>query len=116
MRTLGAWKAAHPSVNVLAFEANPDKAFGFGSNEEVCGFCLASHYFDDHAPVLCKFCRAPLRETHVISNFPEIENRLYTQPLSQLATEPDSGGRPFVVTTRQAKRFRIARFFGDLTR
>jgi len=44
-KTLYQWKQAHPHVNVLAFEANYDKESGFGELEEVCGFCLASHYF-----------------------------------------------------------------------
>jgi len=78
MKTLAAWIKANPGVNALAFERNADKCFGFGACEEVCGFCLASHYFDGEAPILCKFCRAPLRETHVISNLPEIANRVHS--------------------------------------
>jgi|SRR5215472_8734807 len=77
MNTLHAWIKAHPGVNVLAFESNYDKSFGFGEWEEVCGFCLASHYFDEEPPEFCKFCRAPLRETNIISDLPEIANRIY---------------------------------------
>jgi hypothetical protein len=77
MRTLQAWINAHPGVNVLAFERNSNKSFGFGSEEEVCGFCLASHYFDGEPPEKCKFCRSPLQETRVISDLPEIKNRIY---------------------------------------
>ena len=91
MQTLGAWKAAHPGVNVLAFEANSDRTFGFGHNEEVCGFCLASHYFEDEPPRLCNFCRAPLRETHVISYFRRSlivsTPSLWCDPRSDLAEE-----------------------------
>jgi hypothetical protein len=81
MRTVTAWKTAHPNVNILAFEANFDKAFGLGRFEEVCGFCLASHYFNEGPPIVCHFCRAPLREASLISDFPEIVNRIYFQPL-----------------------------------
>jgi len=77
MKTLHAWIKAHPGVNVLAFERNYDKSFGFGEREDVCGFCLASHYFDAEPPESCKFCRAPLRETNVISDLPEIGDRIY---------------------------------------
>jgi hypothetical protein len=100
VRTLSAWKAAHPGVNILAFEANSDKAFGFGHNEEVCGFCLASHYFEDQAPIVCKFCRAQLRETHVISELPEIVNRIYTQPLLQPRSGASPRPLPFIVKKR----------------
>jgi hypothetical protein len=79
MKTLHAWIKTHPGVSVLAFERNSDKSFGFGEREEVCGFCLASHYFDGEPPEFCKFCRAPLRETHMISDLPEITNRVYNR-------------------------------------
>jgi hypothetical protein len=71
-KTLHAWKLAHPHVNMLVFEANYNKRNGFGEFEIVCGWCLASHYFDDEPPEICRFCRAPIRETHIISNLPEI--------------------------------------------
>jgi hypothetical protein len=77
MNTIAAWMKAHPSVNALAFERNSDKSFGFGTWEEVCGFCLASHYFEGDPPEVCKFCRAPLRDTHVISGLSEVANRIY---------------------------------------
>ena len=67
-KTLHAWKQAHPHVNVLAFERNHDKIFGFGDLEEVCGFCLASLYFDEEPPESCPFCRAPIREAPIISD------------------------------------------------
>jgi hypothetical protein len=97
MNTLHAWTKAHPGVNVLAFERNMDKSFGFGKWEEVCGFCLASHYFDGKPPELCKFCRAPLRETHIISDLPEITNRIYN--FGWLFVEPGVEDRklPFIV-------------------
>jgi len=78
MKTLAAWIKANPGVNALAFERNADKSFGFGRSEEVCGFCLASHYFDGEPPERCKFCRALLRESHVVANFPEITSRAYS--------------------------------------
>jgi hypothetical protein len=77
MKTVAEWLKRHPGVNVLAFERHCDKSFGFGAWEEVCGFCLASHYFDGGPPEFCKFCRAPLRETHVSSDLPEITSRTY---------------------------------------
>jgi len=86
MKTLQSWIDAHSGVNVLTFERNSDKSFGFGSSEEVCGFCLASHYFDPEPPEFCKFCRAPLRETHVISDLPGIRSKIYNcgRPLSTI--------------------------------
>ena len=77
MRTLNAWLKAHPHVNVLAFERNYAQQRGFGAEEEVCGFCLASHFFDGEPPKLCSFCRAPIRDTHAISDLPEILARRY---------------------------------------
>lgn len=97
MNTVAEWLKQHPGVNVLAFERHSDKSFGFGTWEEVCGFCLASHYFDRQAPELCKFCRAPLRETHVISDLPEVTNRIYQ--FSWLLGEPAQPKQklPFIV-------------------
>jgi hypothetical protein len=86
MKTLQSWINAHPGVNVLAFEGNSGKSFGFGVSEEVCGFCLASHYFDERPPGTCRFCRAPLRETHVISDLPSIKNRIYQYRFNSLPT------------------------------
>jgi len=104
MKTLAAWIKAHPGVNVLAFERNHAKSFGFGAWEEVCGFCLASHYFDGEPPKLCKYCRAPLRESHLISDLPELLNRVYR--LGGTSTfSPDSPGRwPFIVWRNPRKR------------
>src|SRR4029077_2343922 len=78
MKTLQAWIRGHPGINVLAFEMNAGKSFGFGGKEEVCGFCLASHYFAEDAPAFCRFCRSPLWETHAISDLPEVQRRVYT--------------------------------------
>ena len=39
MNSLAAWIRADSGVNVLAFERNCRKSFGFGQFEEVCGFC-----------------------------------------------------------------------------
>lgn len=100
MNTVAAWIKEHPGVNVLAFERNSDKSIGFGKREEVCGFCLASHYFEGEPPSWCRFCRASLRETHVISNLPEIVNRIYTLPLFQPAVKPAPRELPFIVKKR----------------
>jgi len=97
MKTLQAWISAHPGINVLAFELNSDKSFGFGEGEEVCGFCLASHYFDGEPPEFCRFCRAPLRETFVISDLPEITSMVYNfLGLVSDLCEPDRK-LPFIV-------------------
>jgi hypothetical protein len=95
-KTLFQWKQAHPHVNVLAFEANCDKESGFGDWEEVCGFCLASHYFEKEPPEICQFCRAPIRETEVISDLEEITNRKYFM-LAAGATDRPELFRPFLV-------------------
>jgi len=97
-RTLLEWKQKHPRVNVLAYECNSDQAFGFGELEQVCGFCLASLYFENQPPKICPFCRAPIREARVISDLPEIVNRVYS-----LASETSVSGsrgnsrKPFLV-------------------
>jgi hypothetical protein len=80
MNTLHSWIKAHPGINVLAFERHSDKSFGFGDWEEVCGFCLASHYFEEEPPDYCHFCKAPLRNTHVISDLPEVKKQIYDFP------------------------------------
>jgi hypothetical protein len=87
MNTVAAWIKEHPRVNVLAFEQNFDKSSGFGGEEEVCGFCLASHYFDQRPPEFCRFCRAPLWATHVLSELAEITERTYD--LGWLVREPE---------------------------
>ena len=97
MNTLQAWIKAHPGVNVLAFERNSDKSLGFGDYEEVCGFCLASHYFDGEPPEFCKFCRAPLRETRIISDLSEIRSRIYNFSGLSLAANVPIRTLPFVV-------------------
>ena len=101
MNTVAAWIKEHPGVNALAFEANSDKSFGFGEREEVCGFCLASHYFEDKLTDSCKFCRAPLRDTHVISDLPEVTSRVYD--FSWLVVVPREPDRklPFIVFKAQ---------------
>jgi hypothetical protein len=78
MKTVAEWLKKYPGVNILAFERNASKSSGFGTSEEVCGFCLASHYFDGTQPERCKFCRAPLRKSHVISETREITGRTFT--------------------------------------
>jgi hypothetical protein len=98
MRTLNAWIKAHPGVNVLAFERNSGKSFGFGEWEEVCGFCLASLYFDGVPPESCKFCRAPLRDAYVISDLPDIRSRVYES--AWFSIPPKEKPRLFVVLKR----------------
>lgn len=99
MNTVGAWIKAHPGVNVLAFERNYGKSFGFGSMEEVCGFCLASHYFDREPPELCRFCRAPIRESHLISDLPEVVSVIYRLgvPSALQGESSRPSPRPFIV-------------------
>ncbi len=75
MKTLAEWITAHPNVIASMFEKNYDKQSGSGKFEEVCGFCLSSHYFRNKPPLVCRFCRAPIRETRSISNLPEILNQ-----------------------------------------
>jgi hypothetical protein len=75
MKTLAEWLKAHPRVSAQMFERNYNKASGSGRFEEVCGFCLASHYFTDKPRKICKFCRAPIRETRSISDLPEVLNQ-----------------------------------------
>jgi hypothetical protein len=77
MKTLQSWLKAHPHVNVLAFEKNYAQQRGFGAQEEVRGFCLASHFFDGESPEYCGLCRAPLRDSRAISDLPEILARRY---------------------------------------
>jgi len=77
MNTVSEWVKAHSGVRIAAFERNWNKSFGFGTWEDVCGFCLASHYFNERPPKHCRFCQAPLRETHVISDLPEVTKRIY---------------------------------------
>jgi hypothetical protein len=96
MRTLQSWLNAHPHVNVLAFEKNYAQQRGFGAEEEVCGFCLASHFFDSEPPEYCGLCRAPLRDSHAISDLREIVARRYELrlfPAEQKHVRP----LPFVV-------------------
>jgi len=97
MNTVAAWIRAHPGVNVLAFERNSDKSFGFGSTEEVCGFCLASHYFEGEPPRTCTFCRAPIRESHLISELPEVTNRIYVLAPYAEPRIKDPRRLPFIV-------------------
>ena len=103
MNTLQAWVKAHPGVNVLALERNADKSFGFGDYEEVCGFCLASHYFGREPPEFCKFCRAPLRETQVISDLPSVRNRIFHYPFNSGPTLKNEAARPFIIRSDKRK-------------
>ncbi len=41
METLAQWLKAHPQVDAEMFESNHQKKAGSGSQETVCGFCLA---------------------------------------------------------------------------
>ena len=75
MRTLADWIAAHPQVTTSMFEKNYRKQTGSGRYEDLCGFCLASHLFRGKPPILCKFCKAPIRETRSISDLPEVLNQ-----------------------------------------
>ena len=72
MGTLDRWIKAHPQVIPSMFEKNYEKHSGSGKFEDVCGFCLASHFFKDEPPTVCRFCRAPIRETRSISALPEV--------------------------------------------
>ena len=54
MTTLARWIKEHPGVNALDFERNYRKSFNFGRFEELCGFCLASHYFEGEPPIRCR--------------------------------------------------------------
>lgn len=116
MRTLQRWISEHPHLNVLAFEGNYDKEFGFGTLEEVCGFCLASHYFDGEAPKICHFCRAPIRETHTISDLPEITSRKYIVAVSALATNHSSQPSLFIVKRKPKEKAQPRFEFGELDR
>jgi hypothetical protein len=97
VKTVAAWIKEHPGINALAFESNSDKSFGFGEREEVCGFCLASHYFDEEPPQFCKFCRVPLRDTHIISGLPEVANRVYDAGLLFCGRGISRSSLPFIV-------------------
>jgi len=104
MKTVLTWLKMHPGVNVFAFEKNPDKSFGFGEFEEVCGFCLASHYFEKQPPEICPFCRAPLWETHAISDLTEITERIYDfSGLFGVYGQPERK-LPFIVRTESGRK------------
>jgi hypothetical protein len=114
MKTLTAWIKAHPGIDVLAFERNHHKSFGFGEHEEVCGFCLASHYFDLEPPEFCKFCRAPIQNTFAISDLPEIVTRIYN--FSHLFGTASAAQRklPFIVRRNSANKSNCLRGLGQL--
>jgi hypothetical protein len=101
-KTLFQWKQEHAHVNVLAFEANCHKESGFGELEEVCGFCLASHYFERIPPKVCRFCRAPIREARSISGLPEVVNQVWTLSSSGIELAKSKPGL-FLVQKRQTK-------------
>jgi len=103
VRTLLQWKNQHPHVNVLAFESNYNKRFGFGRLEDVCGFCLASYFFDDEPPEVCRYCRAPIQEANAISDLPDIAQRKYA--VSRGMTEGDGRcrGKLFIVKREPEK-------------
>jgi len=107
MRTFAVWIKANPGVNALMLERNYAKSFGFGRFEEVCGFCLASHYFDGEPPERCSFCRALFREALLISGLAEVLSRVYRIGGSlPIASEPPRK-QPFIVW-RKAKSDRKA--------
>ena len=114
MRTFQKWISEHPHINVLVFEKNYDKEFGFGALEEVCGFCLASHFFDDEPPKICHFCRAPIRETHTISDLPEITSRKYVIAVSTSATNHASRPSLFIVKRKPKEKAQPGLEFGKL--
>ncbi|MGH9787893.1 MAG: hypothetical protein ACRD4U_04215 [Candidatus Acidiferrales bacterium] len=89
--TVQEWVAAHSGINALTFEANYDKSFGFGSFEEVCGFCLASHYFDGEPPKFCTFCRAPFEEARAISDLAQVKFQRYSINPLELPSEKLGG-------------------------
>ncbi len=102
-RTLQEWIAAHPGINALAFEVNSDKYFGLGSFEEVCGFCLASHYYDGEPPMRCTFCRSPFEEARAISEMSEVRNRVYSvAPMTEGPSQEHRG--LFVVPRPDGRR------------
>lgn len=75
METLNEWLKAHPQVAAEMFESNHHQKAGRGSEETVCGFCLASHRFKAREPKTCHFCNAPLEDTRLISGMGEIQDR-----------------------------------------
>ncbi len=100
MKTLVEWLESHPRVSAQMFERNYNKATGSGRFEEVCGFCLASHYFKEKAPKICKFCRAPIRGTRSISDLPEVLTQRWrlVYKLNQLGSP-----RPILSTIQDSK-------------
>jgi hypothetical protein len=72
MKTVAEWLEKHPDVKARMFERNYKKESGSGRFEDVCGFCLASHYFRKKLRAKCKFCGAPFRESRSISKLPEV--------------------------------------------
>jgi hypothetical protein len=72
MKTVAEWLEKHPGVKAGMFERNYKKESGSGRLEDVCGFCLASHYFRKKLRAKRKFCGAPFRETRSISKLPEV--------------------------------------------
>ena len=103
VKTVAAWITKHPGINALAFEGNSDKSFGFGEWEEVCGFCLASHYFNRKAPEFCQFCRAQLRETRVISDLPLVTSRIYQYRFNSSPTVRNDGPKLRIVPNDRLK-------------
>ena len=103
-KTLSQRKQAHPRVNVLAFQANYNKSFGFGNNEVVCGYCLASHYFDEREPEFCAFCRAPIRRTQTIADLPEVVNEVFWLSAALRGEEPQTSLKLALVWSKTAKR------------
>jgi hypothetical protein len=72
MKTVAEWLKKHPGVKTRMFERNYKKETGSGRFEAVCGFCLASHYFNRKPAHECQFCRAPFRDARSISNLPQV--------------------------------------------
>ena len=101
MRPLSKWIKAHPRVIASMFEKNYRKQTGSGRYEDLCGFCLASHLFRGKPPILCNFCKAPIRETRSISDLPEVLNQRW-----RLVENPKRGRKRQPV--RQQKGRQIA--------
>ena len=68
------------------FEKNYAISVGLGQFETVCGFCLASHFFEESQPTLCALCGAPFQEAQSISDLEEVKEqrwRIVDQALFQ---------------------------------
>ncbi len=89
LTTVSDWIRGHPDVDASQFEKNHSKKSGCGEHECICGFCLASHYFDIEPAGLCHFCGAAIQETLALSDLPEILNQRFrvVMPTGPVASE-----------------------------